>query len=151
MRYQMLISAVIAILLLGQPVAVAQPLTTGLQQSSSELSNISIPQNTDRDDEQHSNAFEWSEQIQQLQIATSQIIDSVGTSESINTLKNDFQSKLSDLATAVNLTNLQEGLVSNISASLGTAQEWSNNLAADTKDKLGDFQPWNTNLIKLVI
>ncbi len=146
MRSHLLIPAVVGILLLGQPVALAQPLTTGSQPNSSELTNISVPQDIPRDEEEHPNLFEWQGQIQQLQIATSQLLDQVAPTESVSTLKSDFQSKLADLAMAVKLPKLDEGVVSNISTSLGTAQGWSTNLFADTKDKLGNFQQWSANL-----
>ena len=63
MRSHLLIPAVVAILLLGQPVALAQPLTTGSQPNSSELTNISVPQDISRDEEEHPNLFEWQGQI----------------------------------------------------------------------------------------
>ncbi len=146
MRPHLLISAVVATLLLSQPAALAQALTTEVQSNLSELATISVPQDTRRYEEQNSNAFEWKEQLQQLQITTSQLLEQVVPTESVSNLKTDFPSKLGDLATVVNLTKLQQDVVSNINNSLGTAQEWSKNLTAGTKDKLGDFQEWSTNL-----
>ena len=144
MRYHLLISTMVAILLLGQPVALAQP-TAEFQPNSGKFI-ISIPQDTLKDEEQQSNAFDWQEQIQQLQIATSKILEPVVATESINSLTSNFQSKLSDWAMAVNLNKLQESVVSNISTSLNTAQEWSKNLATDEEGNPIDFQEWATGL-----
>ena len=145
MSYNLLISAVLAILLLGQPAALAQPLTTELQSNSSELTNISVTQETSKDEEQNPDAFDWQKQLQQIQTATSQLLEPVVTTEYISDIKSGFQSKISDLAIAVNLNKLQEDVVSNISTSLDTAQEWSKNLVADTKDAIR-FQTWATGL-----
>ncbi len=145
MRYHLLISAALAILLLGQPAALAQPLTTELQSNSSELTSISVTQETSKDEEQNPDVFDWQKQLQQIQTATSQLLEPVVTTEYISDIKSGFQSKISDLAIAVNLNKLQEDVVSNISTSLDTAQEWSKNLVADTKDAIR-FQTWATEL-----
>ncbi len=145
MSYNLLISAVLAILLLGQPAALAQPLTTELQSNSSELTSISLTQETSEDEEQNPDVFDWQKQLQQIQTATSQLLEPVVTTEYISDIKSGFQSKISDLAIAVNLNKLQEDVVSNISTSLDTAQKWSKNLVADNKDAIR-FQTWATGL-----
>ena len=145
MRCHLFISAALAFLLLGQPAALAQPLIAELQANSSELTNVSVTQETSRDEEQHSNVFDWQKQLQQIQTATSQLLEPVVANESISSIKSDFQSKISDLAMTANLTKLQEDVVSNISISLDNAQEWSKNLVADTKDAI-NFQEWAVEL-----
>ncbi len=142
MSSRLLISGLVSmILLLSQPLALAAPLTP----KSTPIAPIAVIQDTDTNQKQESNAFEWQEQIKQLQTATSQLVEQVVPTESINNLKikNIFPSELPNLAVGIDLNQLQEDTVAKINASLENAQEWGQSLTIDTQDKL---QELSTNL-----
>ena len=90
MRSRLLISVMVATMLLSQPLALAQPLTPGLQPKI-----LLVAQDANQNEEQNSNVAEWQKKIQQLQIASSQLVGEVVPSESIKNFKiSDIQSKL---------------------------------------------------------
>ena len=140
MRYRLLVSAIVSALLLSQPVTLAAAIPKELHSSSIELTNLLASSNMGTEIEQDSSIFEWQKQFQKIQQATFQVLEPVLANESVDDVKSNFQSKLADLATTVNLSKIQSGLASNVVEGIDNAQEWSRDLAADTQEKVEGFQ-----------